>query len=209
MALESATYINQLRDDAPSGLDPKSQGDDHLRLIKGALKRTFPNVTGAVNVTQAQLNGLGVAGALVPSGCIMMWPYIAGSIPAGWGECDGVTRLTDGRLSPDLRNMFVRGASPTLPVATVGGTETHTHGITLTVAGHVLTEAEMPAHTHDTDVGGTYTFAGKDLQAVTRAPGKTKSTGGNQPHTHAGSTGVAAASPNIPPFHALIYIIKL
>jgi hypothetical protein len=36
--------------------DPKSQGDDHIRLIKTALKGTFPNLTGAVTPTQTAIN---------------------------------------------------------------------------------------------------------------------------------------------------------
>lgn len=43
MAVESATYIDDLNDSYPPGSDPRSQGDDHLRLIKNVLKATFPN----------------------------------------------------------------------------------------------------------------------------------------------------------------------
>ena len=56
MALETATYINGLVATNPTSSDYKSQGDDHLRLIKSTLLATFPNVTGAVTLTQAQLN---------------------------------------------------------------------------------------------------------------------------------------------------------
>jgi len=57
MALESASYIDGLVDTNPVGSDYKSQGDDHLRLIKSVLKTTFPNVDGAVNATPTELNG--------------------------------------------------------------------------------------------------------------------------------------------------------
>ena len=56
MGLETATYINQLVDTNPTGTDPKSQGDNHLRLIKSTLQNTFPNITGEVTATQAELN---------------------------------------------------------------------------------------------------------------------------------------------------------
>ena len=56
MALESATYISDLVITNPTGADSKSTSDDHHRLIKSTLKATFPNVTGAVTVTQSQLN---------------------------------------------------------------------------------------------------------------------------------------------------------
>lgn len=36
--------------------DPKSQGDDHIRLIKTALLGTFPNLSAAVTLTAAQIN---------------------------------------------------------------------------------------------------------------------------------------------------------
>lgn len=42
MGLESATYISQLDNTFPLGSDQKSQGDDHLRLIKSVLKNQFP-----------------------------------------------------------------------------------------------------------------------------------------------------------------------
>jgi hypothetical protein len=62
MGLEAATYIHQLNQSNPVGaVDPKAQGDDHLRLIKTTLQNTFLNITGAVTATQAQLN----AGATV------------------------------------------------------------------------------------------------------------------------------------------------
>lgn len=45
MAVESATYIDGLNSAYPPGTDPRSQGDDHLRLIKAVLKATFPSAT--------------------------------------------------------------------------------------------------------------------------------------------------------------------
>lgn len=50
MALESATYVNDLSTTNPTGADAKSQGDDHIRLIKSALKSSFPGFTGSVLV---------------------------------------------------------------------------------------------------------------------------------------------------------------
>lgn len=56
MALETATYIDGLVTANPTSTDPKSQGDDHLRLIKSTIRNTFPNVTGAVTATHTELN---------------------------------------------------------------------------------------------------------------------------------------------------------
>ena len=51
MALESATYVNQLVSTNPSGSDSISQGDDHLKLIKTVLKTSFPDVVGQASAT--------------------------------------------------------------------------------------------------------------------------------------------------------------
>ena len=57
MGLETATYISQLVATNPLGTDPKSQGDNHLQLIKSVLQNQFPNFTAAaVTLTVAQLN---------------------------------------------------------------------------------------------------------------------------------------------------------
>lgn len=56
MALETATYIDGLDSSNPAGSDAISTADDHLRLIKSTIKATFPNITGAVTTTQAQIN---------------------------------------------------------------------------------------------------------------------------------------------------------
>jgi len=57
MGLESATFLSSLVATNPIGAtDPKSQGDDHLRLIKSVLLATFPNLNAAMNATPAQLN---------------------------------------------------------------------------------------------------------------------------------------------------------
>jgi microcystin-dependent protein len=56
MALESGTYLNSLVTSNPTATDALAQADDHLRLIKSVLVNTFPNLAGAVSVTQGELN---------------------------------------------------------------------------------------------------------------------------------------------------------
>ncbi|MDO5647379.1 hypothetical protein, partial [Paracoccus sp. (in: a-proteobacteria)] len=56
MALENPTHIHQLVPTNPTPTDPASQGDDHIRAIKRTIKNTFPNITGRIDATQAQLN---------------------------------------------------------------------------------------------------------------------------------------------------------
>jgi hypothetical protein len=58
MTIESATYIDTLDATKPASTDLKSEGDDHMRLIKTVVKATFPNVTGAVTMTHTQLNSI-------------------------------------------------------------------------------------------------------------------------------------------------------
>ena len=56
MPLETATYIDSLVTSNPTGSDSRTTADDHLRLIKAALLRTFTGVTGPVTGTQTTLN---------------------------------------------------------------------------------------------------------------------------------------------------------
>lgn len=56
MTVENATYIDGLNPTNPPGGAPKAEGDNHIRLLKSAVKSTFPSLTGAVTATQAELN---------------------------------------------------------------------------------------------------------------------------------------------------------
>lgn len=58
MALETVTHISDLVVTNPTATDPASQGDDHIRNIKKAIKNSFPSITGAVTLTQAQINSI-------------------------------------------------------------------------------------------------------------------------------------------------------
>jgi hypothetical protein len=65
MGLEAATHINQLSSSNPLGADPKSQGDDHIRLVKAVLVTDFANIGGAVTASHTELNYLvGVTSAI-------------------------------------------------------------------------------------------------------------------------------------------------
>jgi len=57
MALETGIqFINSLDAANPLAIDPLSQADEHIRNIKSSIKTTFPNVTGEVTATHADLN---------------------------------------------------------------------------------------------------------------------------------------------------------
>ena len=62
MTVESAPYVADLVSTNPSSTDFIYEGDDHLRLIKAAVKASFPNVSGAVTLTHTAINS-----ALLPT----------------------------------------------------------------------------------------------------------------------------------------------
>jgi hypothetical protein len=62
MPLESATYIDGLVTTNPAASDAISTADDHLRLIKSAIKATFPNINGPMTLSQSQIAPLASPG---------------------------------------------------------------------------------------------------------------------------------------------------
>ena len=67
MPVESANYITELVDTYPIKEDLYSTIDDQERLIKRVLSRSFPNISGAVTISQGILNTLsGLGGDLSP-----------------------------------------------------------------------------------------------------------------------------------------------
>lgn len=49
MGVENASSIAELNPDAPLGTESISEGDNHIRVIKNALKKSFPNITGEID----------------------------------------------------------------------------------------------------------------------------------------------------------------
>ena len=85
----------------------------------------------------------------LPINTVVMWYGTAATVPNGWAICDG----TGG--TPDLRSKFVQGATIDGDVGTTGGLASttsssdglHNHS-NMTVNGTVLTEGQLPSHTH-------------------------------------------------------------
>lgn len=74
MAIESATYIDELVNTNPPGGDDASTIDEHLRLIKAVLLNTFANISGAVTATDVELEKLaGYTGAIPEVGTVQNW----------------------------------------------------------------------------------------------------------------------------------------
>ena len=128
-----------------------------------------------------------------------------GSAPlTNWCLCDGTT--TKGLPVPDLRGLFIRGASDAHPAGSTGGSETHAHDLSGTVGDTTLTVAQMPGHSHRmaTSVG----TAGTNAYAATSGNlASTQSTGGSQPHTH-DLTGASEGTSSLPPYYALSFIMR-
>ncbi len=177
--------------------------------------------------------------AVLPAGIVVMWTGATNQVPSGWGLCDG------GSGRPDMRDRFVVGVGPTYTQGVTGGTDSkntgaggahahttgaagaHAHGIT--VDGHTLTVAEMPAHTHTlTATAATPANYGAGYSASTGAQQSgpvsgTNSTGSNQAHSHTASSGgvgdhahtVSVAADHThsidvrPRYYAIAFIIKI
>ena len=157
MSLEQGTFITDLVKDNPTGADPVSSGDDHIRLIKKVLLETFPNLDKAVVATPDELNG-----GTMPAGSMIM--YGGYKLPEGWLLCDGATLSkstyetlyeaigeTWGSVSPnefnlpDMRNRVPGGA---LTLDTSGGyAGKNTHNID-DVIKHSHTTATDGGHAH-------------------------------------------------------------
>lgn len=137
MGLETATFISGLNANNPVGAtDPKSEGDDHLRLIKTTLLNTFPNITGVMNASHTELNNLvGVTGTTGTGNLVLdASPTVTGTLSAAaittsgviTGDGSGLTALdataltgeiADARLSAnvplkDADNAFTREGQP-------------------------------------------------------------------------------------------------
>lgn len=55
MTVETGSFIGDFDPSKPGPSDPKSEGDDHLRLIKSILKLTFPAFTGPMPIAHDQI----------------------------------------------------------------------------------------------------------------------------------------------------------
>jgi microcystin-dependent protein len=131
----------------------------------------------------------------VPIGAIIA--YGGALAPTGWHLCDGsahgsaqLQAVLGGANTPDLRDRFIVGTGPSYPRLSTGGAATHT-----------LTVTEMPSHVHASPARVTYGGSFDSVAgggAGTIYPGAVSMT----------AAGGGAAHNNMPPYYALIYIIK-
>ena len=209
MALEMANTINQLVESNPLGTDNKSQGDDHIRLIKKTLRNTFPNITGPITVSEAAINGLGTGKNLTFPGMIVMWS--GATVPSGWLLCNGTGTLSNGQAVPDLRGKFIIGTGAGALIGDTGGSANsvvvdHSHTAVAETGG---------SHSHPTSFNNQAGVDGDSWgQGVRYNPNATATnsrtgTGGEHGHSvTVASAGVSGIGANLPPYYALAFIIK-
>ena len=148
MALESGTYINSLNSSNPAATDGLAFADDHMRLMKATILASFPNITGAMTATHTVLNGLdarvtAIETGVHASGTKLLFQQTAA--PTGWTKDttnynDHAIRVVTGTAGSGGTNAF-----STLDATAVGTINSSLSG---SVASHVLTIAELPAHSH-------------------------------------------------------------
>lgn len=149
----------------------------------------------------------------LPSGMVTMWAGLVANIPVGWALCNG----TNG--TPNLTDRFIMGAITDETINKTGGQNEV-----------VLTEAQMPAHTHtgNTNSAGSHIHgqsasgaAGSQsglMMAYSSFSNKVQTfpdqgmmaSAGAHAHTVTiGSKGSGQAHENRPAYYTLAFIIKV
>lgn len=150
MALETASFIDGLNSSNPAATDALAQADDHLRLIKAAIKATFPNITGAVTLTQAQINALADT-VPAPAGTKML--FRQSTAPNGWtketADDNAAIRVVSGSVTDGGTNGFTNSFNTAFTISgTTGGSGT-LYTSSGTSNSTTLSISQIPAHSHD------------------------------------------------------------
>lgn len=208
MGLENANYIAQLDETNPEGTDSRRQGDDHMRMIKGVLRKTFPEFDEALLAKPSDLNDIVTNNRGVQSKMIVMYWGSEDDIPEGWVLCNGSNN------TPDLRNKFIMAAGDTYVPGEQGGS--NDVAVEFDTDEHVLTIEQIPAHTHTVNVdhkdntGASNTGGqrvGEQNNADFAIDIESNSTGGGKGHTH--PVKVDLEGGNMPQYMALMFIMKV
>lgn len=135
----------------------------------------------------------------VPKGIITLWYGTSGSVPSGWLMCDGTND------TPDLRSLFVLGASVDGDVGITGGSAVHNH------ACPGLNSTGAHTHSISDNSGGnsTTTSAASNSGAYNASTGHDHNFSGTSDSEKAHSHSVADSqnSSSLPPYYKLFYIM--
>jgi hypothetical protein len=182
------TEIANLIDSAPGTLDT-------LNELAAAMGDDPNHVTTMTDL----INGL------IPSGSVMM--FYQAAAPTGWTQS---TVHNDKALR--VVNTAGGGSGGSTAFSSAWSNISHSHGYgTLAAAGHTLTVAEMPAHTHTmTTFTGSFGNTGNGVSYTTQGTNQsshsTNSTGGGGSHSHSISGSTASDSMTHAPHYVDVII---
>lgn len=146
--------------------------------VKIAVVTQYGTVTQDLPARPQPPSATDIVMAALPKGIILPWYSRSGSVPVGWAICNGENG------TPDLRNRFLMGTGDFAQVGQIGGSPTHTHGVTVGLSAG-------PSRGSDWNWGRT---------PWANTPNPVPS------GTYAGA---ADTQPNMPPFLDILYIMKL
>ena len=195
MALETASFIDGLNSSNPAATDALAQADDHLRLIKAAIKATFPNITGAVTLTQAQINALADT-VPAPPGTKML--FRQSTAPNSWvkdtTDDNAAIRVVSGSVSSGGSNGFSNSFNTAFTISGTSGGSGILSTSATTSGSTTLSVSQIPSHSHD--ITESFTKEDNNFTAGSQRPLRensvnlgnytvtTTSTGGGGGHTH-------------------------
>jgi hypothetical protein len=206
-----------------SKADADIHNHDTRYYSKAAADATFFSTTFYTNFDADKLDGSHLSdlvASVMPLGAIMILSGTDANVPANWHICDGGTY--GGKASPDLRDRFVIGAGSSYAVGASPGVAswngTITPAGTVTIGDHILSTAELPAHTHTfvdhysakTGTGAVMEHIGNCYTGTTttnRSIANQASGDGTHNHTSGSSASFSAIDPR-PAFYSLYYIMK-
>lgn len=163
---------------------PGEKGDPGPGLAPGGTTGQMLTKASDADFDTVWTDPLTGGGSSIPTGGIIIWSGT--EVPTGWALCDG----TNG--TPDLRGRFVLGAGGAYNPGDTGGAEE----VTLTVA-------QLPSHSH------TYASYNSIQSLYPASTGTIKQFAMGSTTKNTKTTGSTSPHPNMPPYYALAYIMKL
>jgi hypothetical protein len=212
--LTALDNLEGMYDEAISYIDAITHGSLYYTDAQAAAKFfTSANDGSGSGLVAATLDGYSaqqIIDAGSPSGVIAWWAGSEASIPDGWLLCNGLNG------TPDLRDHFVVGSGSHYAKGAVGGNESVTTAAAVTIAGHVLTVAEIAKHTHSVSdfynaqssfyIGSVCWCRFMTLKEYSRTTG---STGSGTAHNHTATYAGSAEQSILPPYYAICFIMKV